>query len=109
MKTRPFFNNGCQLIFIKRCLNAKRFHLDPGWLQNPMSENTSSLKLKGFNQVEVTPQANQVLIERLIDFGLYPGVEFEIINKIALSNVTVIRFHQTLLALNEQEFKCLAT
>ena len=109
MKTRPFFNNGCQLIFIKRGLNAKRFHLDPGSLQNPMSENTSSLKLKGFNQVEVTPQANQVLIERLIDFGLYPGVEFEIINKIALSNVTVIRFHQTLFALNEQEFKCLAT
>lgn len=73
-----------------------------------MSNNTT-LKLKGFNQVEVNPKANQILIERLIDFGLYPGVEFEIINKITLSNVTVIRFHQTLLALNEQEFKCLAT
>ncbi len=73
-----------------------------------MSEKSTQLKLKGFNQVEVNPQANQVLIERLIDFGLYPGVEFEIVKKLSFSNVTVIRFHQTLLALNEQEFKCLA-
>jgi Fe2+ transport system protein FeoA len=65
------------------------------------------LKLKGFNQVELTPQASQELIKRLIDFGLYPGVEFEIVKTLSLSNVTVIRFHQTLLALNEQEFKCL--
>ena len=69
--------------------------------------NTSTLKLKGFNQVEATPQASQDLIQRLIDFGLYPGVEFEIVKTLSLSNVTVIRFHQTLLALNEQEFKCL--
>ena len=73
-----------------------------------MSEQNTTIKLKGFNQVEENPQANQVLVERLIDFGLYPGVEFEIIKKLSLSNVTVIRFHQTLLALNEQEFKCLA-
>lgn len=73
-----------------------------------MNEQSTHLKLKGFNQVEENPQANQVLIERLLDFGLYPGVEFEIIKKLTLSNVTVIRFHQTLLALNEQEFKCLA-
>ena len=73
-----------------------------------MSEKSTQLKLKGFNQVEVNPQANQVLIERLIDFGLYPGVEFEIVKKLSFSNVTVIRFHQTLLGLNEQEFKCLA-
>ncbi len=72
-----------------------------------MSEKSTILKLNGFNQVEDTPEANQVLVERLIDFGLYPGVEFEIIKKLNFSNVTVIRFHQTLLALNEQEFKCL--
>lgn len=68
----------------------------------------TKLKLKGFNQVESTPQASQDLIQRLIDFGLYPGVEFEIVRTLSLSKVTVIRFHQTLLALNEQEFKCLA-
>lgn len=72
-----------------------------------MNEKSTLLKLNGFNQVEATPEANQVLVERLIDFGLYPGVEFEIIKKLNFSNVTVIRFHQTLLALNEQEFKCL--
>ena len=66
------------------------------------------VKLKGFNQVEANPQANQALVERLMDFGLYPGVEFEVIKKLHFSNVTVIRFHQTLLALNEQEFKCLS-
>lgn len=65
-------------------------------------------KLVGFKQVEATPQANQVLIDRLIDFGLYPGVEFEIVKDLKLSNVTVIRFHQTLLALNEKEFQCLS-
>lgn len=73
-----------------------------------MGEKCTFLKLNGFNQVEATPEANQVLVDRLIDFGLYPGVEFEIIKKLRFSNVTVIRFHQTLLALNEQEFKCLA-
>ena len=73
-----------------------------------MNEKSNTIKLKGFNQVEESPQANQVLIERLIDFGLYPGVEFEIIKKLSFSDVTVIRFHQTLLALNAQEFKCLA-
>lgn len=73
-----------------------------------MNAQNTSIKLKGFNQVEENTQASQVLIERLIDFGLYPGVEFEIVKKLSLSNVTVIRFHQTLLALNEQEFKCLA-
>lgn len=73
-----------------------------------MSAKSTTFKLKGFNQTENNPQANQVLIERLIDFGLYPGVEFEIVKKLSLSNVTVIRFHQTLLALNEQEFKCLS-
>jgi Fe2+ transport system protein FeoA len=66
------------------------------------------LKLKGFNKVEATPQANKALIDRMIDFGLYPGVEFEIVKSLNFSNVTVIRFHQTLLALNEQEFKCLS-
>lgn len=73
-----------------------------------MSEKTTTIKLKGFNQVEVTVHAHQALVERLIDFGLYPGVEIEVIKKLSFSNVTVIRFHQTLLALNEQEFKCLA-
>lgn len=73
-----------------------------------MNETSTLFKLKGFNQVEANPQANQVLVERLIDFGLYPGVEFEVIKKLGFSNVTVIRFHQTLLALNELEFKCLS-
>lgn len=73
-----------------------------------MNEISAILKLKGFNQVEADAQANQALVERLIDFGLYPGVEFEVIKKLGFSQVTVIRFHQTLLALNEQEFKCLA-
>lgn len=96
------------MAFITVALNAKHFHLDEEWLQNCMSENSTLLKLKGFNQVEANHQANQVLVERLMDFGLYPGIEFEIIKKLGLSNVTVIRFHQTLLALNEQEFKCLS-
>lgn len=74
-----------------------------------MSESISHLKLKGFSQVEDSPEANQALVERLIDFGLYPGVDFEIVKRLPISNVTVIRFHQTLLALNEQEFKCLST
>lgn len=73
-----------------------------------MGELTKVIKLKGFNHVEATSQANQILVDRLIDFGLYPGVEFEIVKKLSFSNVTVIRFHQTLLALNEQEFKCLS-
>lgn len=84
------------------------FIYDKNGYKTLMSAQNITLKLKGFNQVEENPQANQVLIERLIDFGLYPGVELEIIKKLSLSNVTVIRFHQTLLALNEQEFKCLA-
>lgn len=71
------------------------------------AKTSAAFTLKGFIPVESTSQANQVLIDRLIDFGLYPGVEFEIVKKLSLSNVTVIRFHQTLLALNEQEFKCL--
>lgn len=73
-----------------------------------MAQQKDLLKLTGFNNVETTDQASQALIDRLIDFGLYPGVEFEVVRKLPLSNVTIIRFHQTLLALNEQEFKCLS-
>jgi len=51
--------------------------------------------------------SSALLVQRLMDFGLFPGIEFKIIKTIPLSKVTVIQFYQTLLALNEQEFKCL--
>ena len=47
------------------------------------------------------------IIDRLIDLGLYPGVDLILENYLKVSNVYVVRFHQTLLALNEEEFLCL--
>ena len=67
--------------------------------------------LKGFQSDfvngESSPEAGALLIQRLMDFGLFPGIEFQIVKTIPLSKVTVIQFYQTLLALNEQEFQCL--
>jgi len=63
--------------------------------------------LKSFKPVLQDTEQNQALIARLMDFGLYPGIEFEVIKSIPFSKVTVIQFCQTLLALNEQEFQCL--
>jgi len=62
--------------------------------------------VKGF-KVDLADHDGHSLVQRLMDFGLYPGVEFQIVKTIPLSKVTVIQFYQTLLALNEQEFKCL--
>lgn len=73
-----------------------------------MAQNSEIKKLLGFKSTEQSAESQQALVDRLMDFGLYPGVEFEVIQTIKFSNVTVIRFHQTLLALNEQEFQCLA-
>ena len=67
--------------------------------------------LKGFQsnlaQKDSSTEADALLIQRLMDFGLFPGIEFQIVKTIPLSKVTVIQFYQTLLALNEQEFQCL--
>lgn len=67
--------------------------------------------LKGFQsdlaKSDSSAEAQALLIQRLMDFGLFPGIEFQIIKTIPLSKVTVIQFYQTLLALNEQEFQCL--
>lgn len=62
--------------------------------------------VKGF-KIDHTDHDGHSLVQRLMDFGLYPGIEFQIVKTIPLSKVTVIQFYQTLLALNEQEFKCL--
>jgi len=71
----------------------------------------STYTLKGFKSDfvsgESSPEADALLIQRLMDFGLFPGIEFQIVKTIPLSKVTVIQFYQTLLALNEQEFQCL--
>lgn len=59
--------------------------------------------LQGFKNNE----HDQVTIQRLLDLGLHAGLEFQIIRELKVSNVIVIQFHQTLVALNQEEFSCL--
>lgn len=75
------------------------------WFKTSFMSDTSissSYVLQGFH-----PAADQTLIHRLLDLGLYPGVEFEIVRQLSFSQVVIVRFHQTILALNEQEYLCL--
>lgn len=50
---------------------------------------------------------NTELVQKLVGLGLYPGLQFSIVQKIGFSSVTIIQFDQTLVALNQREFACL--
>ncbi len=59
--------------------------------------------LKEFSQAS----ENTDLVQKLIGLGLYPGLQFSVVQNIGFSSVTVIQFDQTLVALNQREFACL--
>lgn len=59
--------------------------------------------LKEFSQM---PE-NTNLVQKLIGLGLYPGIQFSVVQNIGFSSVTIIQFDQTLVALNQSEFACL--
>lgn len=52
-------------------------------------------------------EADQSLIQRLYDLGLYPGLEVELVGKISFGSVYIIQFGETRIALNSEEFSCL--
>ena len=52
-------------------------------------------------------KADTDLIQRLYDFGFYPGLEIEIVGKISFNSVTIVQFGSTRVALNQEEFACL--
>jgi len=47
------------------------------------------------------------IVERLLDMGLYVGIEVQILRKISFGQVTILQFDQTILALNKTEMSCL--
>jgi Fe2+ transport system protein FeoA len=47
------------------------------------------------------------LIQRFYDLGLHPGLEIEIVSKISFNSITIIRYRNTTMALNQEEFSCL--
>ncbi len=59
--------------------------------------------LKEFSQAS----ENTDLVQKLIALGLYPGLQFSVVQNIGFSSVTIIQFDQTLVALNQREFACL--
>ena len=59
--------------------------------------------LKEFSQTS----ENSDLVQKLIGLGIYPGLEFSVVQSIGFSSVTIIQFDQTLVALNQREFACL--
>ena len=59
--------------------------------------------LKEFSQTT----ENTDLVQKLIGLGLYPGIQFSVVQNIGFSSVTIIQFDQTLVALNQSEFACL--
>lgn len=59
--------------------------------------------LKEFSQMA----ENTNLVQKLIGLGLYPGIQFSVVQNIGFSSVTIIQFDQTLVALNQSEFACL--
>lgn len=76
-------------------------------VQNQKYELKKMYRLKSVNINKSGVDVDAGLVDRLMDFGLFPGVEFEVVQKLSFSQVTVIRFHQTLLALSLKEFLCL--
>lgn len=64
--------------------------------------------LKEFSLKEFSNASeNTDLVQKLIALGLYPGLQFSVVQNIRFSSVTIIQFDQTLVALNEREFACL--
>lgn len=47
------------------------------------------------------------IVKRLMDLGLYPGIEVEVVMKLSFGSVIIIQYGSTRLALNKQEFLCL--
>ncbi len=59
--------------------------------------------LKEFSQTS----ENTDLVQKLVGLGLYPGLQFSVVQNIGFSSVIIIQFDQTLVALNQREFACL--
>ncbi len=47
------------------------------------------------------------ILERLYDLGLFEGQEIEILRTVSFGQITILKFDQTILALNQTEMSCL--
>lgn len=76
-----------------------------------MSTQTSNAiqigQLKTIRAIQHSDPDMQGVVKRLHEMGLYVDLEIEIVRQISFGGVTVIRFHQSLLALNAEELSCL--
>jgi ferrous iron transport protein A len=50
---------------------------------------------------------DQGITERLMDMGLHPGVELELIGRMPMGGPLIVRVETTFLALREEEAMCL--
>ncbi|MEY4617226.1 MAG: hypothetical protein RJB66_2186 [Pseudomonadota bacterium] len=62
-----------------------------------------------FGKVAVLSElaGDNAITERLIDMGLHPGVEIELIGRMPFDGPFIIRVESTFLALREEEALCL--
>ncbi len=59
-----------------------------------------TFKLQSFN-------GDEILIQRLLDMGLYPGIEVQYIGRMPLRGPIIMRVESSFFALREEEFFCL--
>lgn len=74
-----------------------------------VSNTTVNLNLKKdqIYHLKSIESADQALIRRLRDLGIYEGLSIKLINIISFGSVYVLQLNESIVALNEREMACL--